>query len=658
MGNDEILVYQLTFSSFLKAETNERQKSFLLLKAAIQKSSGILLAKSLSNYSIQLRQDGRLTEAKEYMDRAWNTTIIYLKAQQELGMSNYLDLALRATGLEGDRVQRGFREANTNNPNSPRELSQGPPIVVWVLELMNNMGLLSLSRGKYDTALKCFSIVKRLVDNVLEEYPPPDPVLNACLEASNSAMLGKGNARNSMSGRSGTPLSRTNSSVSTSTDLKRSNTLLSKSSEGGTKKFQLSYLHRHTIMAQVKSLTHMGAIHLRQGHSQLSLNHQTAAHSLLSAICDLSPTFNIIPPRNLHTPTPHSQTEPQFGLEVLKLKSVISTNLGLSYLKHPDLPTSISYLRKSLQIETHILEILTPKSQIKLVNGRYTRLMTKLASLHFRFASLAKVFKGGDETLEYSIVELYVQLYRHRILGDGNGQAECLVNLFVGYTLMGRCDVARVYLEKAIKMGCEVLREELYLGLTQGQADLTGFEGFLRRDIPGVKGGDSLSSYTAISSYFRGKPKHEGWVYRIEMKITKLLWLRGEFQASLRNLQKSTSALLNMDVILPATSLILAAEHFETGSEGLVKSLSVHHYRLLSHLVSQMQQFGLVGPEGLHIPPGNLGQVQKGLDECAEYLVLLELDVCESCKGLIEDGSLLFNNQIGGCVHGFGINLV
>lgn len=113
LAKDEIVVAQLTFQAYLKSETNEISKSFLLLKAAIQKSKNISLAKAFSNYSVLKRQQGDLDEAKEYMDRAWNTTILYLRGELEMGhMSNYLDLAVRATGLEGDQVQRGFRVGN------------------------------------------------------------------------------------------------------------------------------------------------------------------------------------------------------------------------------------------------------------------------------------------------------------------------------------------------------------------------------------------------------------------------------------------------------------------------------------------------------------------------------------------------------------------
>lgn len=74
-----------------------------------------------------------------HLDKAWNLTTSYIKTTASKEGSNWLQLAIRATGLEGDRIENAF--VTHSDEVEKGEFSKGPPIVVWILQLMINMGM-------------------------------------------------------------------------------------------------------------------------------------------------------------------------------------------------------------------------------------------------------------------------------------------------------------------------------------------------------------------------------------------------------------------------------------------------------------------------------------------------------------------------------------
>lgn len=91
----------------------------------------------------------------------------------------------------------------------------------------------------------------RLVDNIFEEYPPPQPILSLSLAA--------------------------NSPTSQKPEPHDPNT--------PPKQYRLSFLHRHFILGQIKILNLLGVCFGSLGSCITALQYQFAAHTLLSEIC-------------------------------------------------------------------------------------------------------------------------------------------------------------------------------------------------------------------------------------------------------------------------------------------------------------------------------------------------------------------------------------
>ncbi len=121
-----------------------------------------------------------------------------------------------------------------------------------------------------------FMHLSRLVDNVFEEYPPPYPILTAFLDSNSQGTVRE--------------ISKTLNSLKRSNTTTSNNSLVSNNTNAtntGSKKFKLSFLHRHCILAQIKSLMHMGICFAALGSVTTALQYQCAAHSLMTEICDL-----------------------------------------------------------------------------------------------------------------------------------------------------------------------------------------------------------------------------------------------------------------------------------------------------------------------------------------------------------------------------------
>jgi tetratricopeptide (TPR) repeat protein len=139
------------------------QKYNISLQTAI--SDNDIIGQSIvhSNLGQLYRNLGKLKNAKWHLDRAWFLLTQYIKIAATAGGSNWLQLAIRATGLEGDVIESAFI-THSSEPNRTK-ISDGPPIVIFTLQLFTNIGNLCFSRGKYDSAIKCHGICKRLVFN-------------------------------------------------------------------------------------------------------------------------------------------------------------------------------------------------------------------------------------------------------------------------------------------------------------------------------------------------------------------------------------------------------------------------------------------------------------------------------------------------------------
>ena len=287
------------------------------LPIAEQANDIIRMAKLYSNMGAAHRIVGNILVAKEYVERSWNLTMSYIRQESCRDSNSWLQLAIRATGLEG--MEGAFmthsEDHNINYPSvqsSGKQVSQGPPIVVWILELMNNMGNVCYSMGNFEAAVKCHSTCKKLVDSIFEDFPPPPEIMNCYLAASNVG---------------------SNSNPVTSSY----------------KKFKLSYLHQSAIISLVQSLEHLGVSFGALGFSTTCLQYHTLALELLNNISELVPGFSDI--YDIKSDVPNSIDIPTRRLRsgILLYLAGIKANLGHGWKMNGDFAKSIYWHRKSLE---------------------------------------------------------------------------------------------------------------------------------------------------------------------------------------------------------------------------------------------------------------------------------------------------------------------
>jgi tetratricopeptide (TPR) repeat protein len=418
----------------------------LALQIAGEEQDMIRQAKAYSNIGCAYRRLGKLVEAKQNLDKAWNLTTSYIRAAAAKQGSNWLQLAIRATGLDGDKIENAFvthskeEDAGLSKKSSvassksttQTEFSQGPPIVVWILQLMTNMGNLCYSRGKLEAAIKCHSIVKRLVESIFEEYPPPPEILQCSLDAN---AMGK----------------------------------MNKNTEGTKKLYQLSYVHRHAIIAQALSLTHLGSCFGALGVSTTSLQYHKAGYNLLRDVAEYVPGFvpnSMLSPRTSSANT-HSAIESNFNTNVVRYRACIAGNIGIGWQMLGDFAKSVQWHQSSLKLFEYHAKICRKKAfgsddetrtvgleevrQNTQLAAMYTQLGSSLMTVHWLhkmeishnadFFNTALAFRywksplkkdqiptfdlskwlSVEHVLDKALGILYEQAYRQRILHDWTG---------------------------------------------------------------------------------------------------------------------------------------------------------------------------------------------------------------------------------------------
>ncbi|KAJ3275883.1 hypothetical protein HDV01_006749 [Terramyces sp. JEL0728] len=316
------------------------------LVLAKQENDMIRQAKALSNIGCAYRKLGKLDVAKEHLDESWVLTIAYIRQSASKSGSNWLQMAIRATGLEGQYVEnafvthsednQGLKKSNSiKSAKGSNEFSHGPPIVVWVLQLTTNMGNLCFSRGKYEAAIKCHAMCKNLVESIFEEFPLPDELM----KYSNNASLMKAFPQ-----EANAPFEK--------------------------KTYRLSYLHRYAILAQVRAMTHLGGCFGALGHSTASLQYHMAAHALLDGITDLVPSLVPNIGVSQRSTSINANSSIEASSNTIQLKAAISSNIGVGWHLVGDLAKSAAWHQKSLELFEFNADLTRKKH---LVNGADTR---------------------------------------------------------------------------------------------------------------------------------------------------------------------------------------------------------------------------------------------------------------------------------------------
>ncbi|TPX59303.1 hypothetical protein SpCBS45565_g07783 [Spizellomyces sp. 'palustris'] len=300
---------------------------------AVKEKDLLREAKALSNIGCALRNQGKLQDSLNELRDAWDVSTKYVEDAAWRSNSLWLQLVMRHadidSDIEPDETGGSVRTSSTKSLNDPaQDASQGPPIVVWFLQLTTNLGNGYFCLGQYQEAIQYHDMCRRLAEAVLEEYPlPPGFNLPNLQRTSSAPSLSTGGSSETMPGND--RRSSFDAGPSTKTKIK------------------LSYLHRQTLLAQSRSLTHLGLCHQQLGLDDEALNSHTQAESIV--------TFYSARLLASTSTRRASLSNPQaIPTEVYAAEAAIVANVGTSYYAKGRLPLALEYHDRAAKLFRNI----------------------------------------------------------------------------------------------------------------------------------------------------------------------------------------------------------------------------------------------------------------------------------------------------------------
>ncbi|KAI8817583.1 uncharacterized protein EV422DRAFT_541267 [Fimicolochytrium jonesii] len=235
---------------------------------ALRENDMLREAKALSNIGCALRNLGRLRESLDELRQAWDISTRYVEEHARTTNSLWLQLVMRHADIDSDVEEDDpipvLTSDNAANGES-HDPSQGPPIVVWFLQLTTNLGNAHYCLGQYQEAIQYHDMCKRLAEAVLEEYPLPPQFTLGTLQRTNISTASLKSAAGREEGDSESNRGSTGElGPSTKTKIK------------------LSYLHRQTLIAETRSLTHLGLCYQQLGLDDEALSTHKQAETIVS----------------------------------------------------------------------------------------------------------------------------------------------------------------------------------------------------------------------------------------------------------------------------------------------------------------------------------------------------------------------------------------
>ncbi|KAJ3415168.1 hypothetical protein HDV05_005448 [Chytridiales sp. JEL 0842] len=252
--------------------------------------------------------------------------------------------------LHRSNSMRSAKSASSRSV-SGQDVTYGPPIVVWLLQLTSNLGNAHFCVGDITEAISWHAKCLQLAENVMEEYPLP-----TSFHLSPSEISGKSTKGLTVYGQPAP----------------------SKKNE----KIKLSFMHMQTLLAQSRSLTSLGVICQHLGLDDNSLHCHTHAAAILNYYGSKSTSFgdnnitannpsgsskestsNVTSPIRTtapglpsHQPTQSSSTPPPPSVaswrssQITVYQAAIFANLASSYYAKGRLPSAIERLEKSTRL--------------------------------------------------------------------------------------------------------------------------------------------------------------------------------------------------------------------------------------------------------------------------------------------------------------------
>ncbi|KAI9343030.1 hypothetical protein DFJ73DRAFT_522536 [Zopfochytrium polystomum] len=354
-----------------------------LARAQAEKDYNLFgLARALSNMGCAYRSLSQFQSGLSCLKRSWAASMAFCQTEQlwqsqisEKGSSLWFNLVSEVLDLDNPDVyivdvidsidSDAFTSLNqsqladlfarrTQAAGVPDDPFCGPPVVVWFMNLTTNLGNSYLSLGKFEHAIHWHTKCLLLAEAVLERYPLP-------IEFVQSAH----------------------------STLSRKGTLTG--AKPATEKVKLSFLHQSAILAQTRSLTHIGVCLRFLGLDDDELQSHSNASSILAFFADRSPSFSPLAANESNRKGKSRETEESATTSLQWWRNTqfdcymaaVSANLASAYHAKGRLPAAIERLQraakhcKSAKDELNSSRIRSALGALKIEIGRV------LGSLHW-----------------------------------------------------------------------------------------------------------------------------------------------------------------------------------------------------------------------------------------------------------------------------------
>ncbi|KAI8905075.1 hypothetical protein EDD86DRAFT_271633, partial [Gorgonomyces haynaldii] len=426
----------VTHPKFNLDEAMERWSDARML---CEKSQDLIgMAKSMSNMACLMRTQGKCKEALGFIHQSWLLTIQYIQESvQRHGGSSWLQLAIRAVNLNGSEVDSAFitkSSPTTEDNRRKQEYCEGPPIVIWLLQLLNNIGNIHYAMGEYAIAIRNYDACLSLVESTLEEFSlPPElaPIAAAAKPMGSTAPPSAYGARTS---------------------------------------YRLSSLHKQVILALARSLSHLGLCYGQLGAAATNLQYQLASHTFISTMASRVPS--LLSPNAFGARTSSISGASHDVSDFVILQATITANVGAAWYATGDVGKSIEWNEKSCRLFDTAAYVSPKQSEEKRQVGLdETRQISNLASTYLHIGTSIKAMQWsrlvqdaapGQEPVswrtpvdEFNLLQnkpdegtpaatqvmdrglglFYEQANRQHILKDRFGLSITLLNIVVGTTL-------------------------------------------------------------------------------------------------------------------------------------------------------------------------------------------------------------------------------
>ena len=380
------------------------------LEMSLKAHDLITSAKALSNISCAYRNQGNNQQALLYVHRAWSCTQTYIlnSSNEQVIISTWLRLAMGAFEIPIPLKSEINFLLLTERSTGTKELFNGPPIIIWIFKLMNNIGNIQFSLGDYEMAMKSFESLLSLVKLSLNEFPYPQELM----EIANA-----------------------------------SRNMLIEAEYPDPGVYNISVFHRQAFLAQARSTSHLGTCFSALGLSTAALQYQISAHHFCTKMISKVPSLVIQANVSVRTSSNTSAVLSDM-FEIIILRSSILGNLGCAWHATGNFGKATTWHERSCRLfsSLHPVDVQTGIVSSKL-GIEEARQLSNIAVLYVSIGQCIKAIdiinnlaiKSPKETevhqnhFAFTNTLLYAQANRQNYIHDRLGLHVSLLNICISF---------------------------------------------------------------------------------------------------------------------------------------------------------------------------------------------------------------------------------